>query len=83
VIYYYLKENAAQMPKIVISDPYGKQIRSLSGVKEKGLHSVVWNMRVPRSQTQPQETSAESEYLVTLELGDQRLTQKARVFQER
>ncbi len=82
VIYYYLKEDAAQTPEIIISDLFGKQIRSLSGAKEKGLHSVVWNMQVPRSQRQPDETSAVSEYLVTLELGEIKLNQKARIFRE-
>jgi hypothetical protein len=80
VIYYYLKDEAAEKPKITISDPYGNSLRSLTGVTARGIHSVVWNMRVPRSrgrQAQAEPSSGVTEYVVTLELGDTKLTQKA------
>ena len=84
VIHYYLKDEAAEKPKITISDSTGKSLRSLTGVTARGIHSVIWNMRAPRSrgpQAQAEASTGPSlgytEYLVTLELGDTKLTQKA------
>jgi photosystem II stability/assembly factor-like uncharacterized protein len=84
VIHYYLKDEAVEKPKITISDSSGKSLRSLTGVTARGIHSVVWNMRAPRSrgpQAQAEVQTGPSlgftEYLVTLELGDTKLTQKA------
>jgi hypothetical protein len=83
-IHYYLKDEAAEKPKITISDSSGRSLRTLTGVTARGIHSVVWNMRQPRQRgRQAQESSQEgpslgfTEYLVTLELGDAKLTRKA------
>jgi photosystem II stability/assembly factor-like uncharacterized protein len=84
VIYYYLKDEAAEKPKITISDPYGKSLRSLTGVTARGIHSVAWNMRAPRQrgrQAQAEPSSTVLEYVVTLELGDTKITRKAVVRQ--
>jgi len=84
VIHYYLKDEAAEKPKITIRDSSGKSLRSLTGVTARGIHSVTWNMRVPRQrgrQAQADVLTGPSlgftAYLVTLELGDTKLTQKA------
>ena len=89
VIHYYLKDEASEKPKISISDSSGKSLRTLTGVTTRGIHSVVWNMRVPRSRgqqaqaAQPGPSPGFTEYLVTFELGDTTLTQKAVVRDER
>jgi hypothetical protein len=84
VIHYYLKAEAAEKPKITITDSSGKSLRSLTGVAARGIHSVNWNMRAPRSRGRQAQAEAPAgpslgftEYLVTLELGDTKLTQKA------
>jgi photosystem II stability/assembly factor-like uncharacterized protein len=84
VIHYYLKDAAAEKPKITITDSTGKSLRSLTGDAARGIHSVDWNMRAPRSrgrQAQAEPPAGPNlgftEYLVTLELGDTKLTQKA------
>jgi hypothetical protein len=90
VIHYYLKDEAAEKPKITIFDSTGKSLRSLTGDAGKGIHSVNWNMRAPRSRRRQAQAEAPAgpslgftEYLVTLELGDTKLTQKAVVHDSR
>jgi len=84
VIHYYLKDEAAEKPKITISDSSGKSLRSLTGVTARGIHSVVWTIRAPRQRGRQAQAEAPAgpslgftEYLGTLELGDTKLTQKA------
>jgi len=84
VIHYYLKDEAAEKPKITISDSSGKSLRSLTGVTARGIHSVVWTIRAPRQRRRQAQAEAPAgpslgvtEYVITLELGDTKLTQKA------
>jgi hypothetical protein len=90
-IYYYLKEEAAQKPKISIFDADGKELRSMSGAVERGLHKLQWSPRPARrrfgQQPEPQSPSeillGVTEYLVILELGDTKLNRKARIYTAR
>lgn len=51
-IWYYLKSEAADAPKIEIVDIRGTVLATLTGGKSAGLNKVVWNMRSgPRSLT--------------------------------
>lgn len=44
MIYYYLKDRV-QSVKLEIKDQEGKEIQTLNGIVEKGLHKVFWNLR--------------------------------------
>ena len=86
VIYYYLKNDMSSDVQIKITDPFGKEIDSLKGSKDAGLHRVVWNMRVRASQQaegQPRMRRVPlvepGEYVVILEIGDKKLIQKAQI----
>jgi hypothetical protein len=89
VINYYLKAKTDAKVSVVISDPYGKEMGTVKGKSETGLNQVVWNMR--RKLTPEEQEEARSrgmrmrgapmvspgEYVVTLEVGDQKFTQRA------
>ena len=89
VINYYLKAKTEAKVNVVISDPYGKEIVTLKGKGEAGLNQAVWDMRRMLSQEEQQATRSSGfrmrrapmvesgEYVVTLEVGDQKFTQKA------
>ena len=89
VINYYLKNKTEAKVNVVISDPYGKEIVTLKGKGEAGLNQAVWDMRRMLSQEEQQATRSSGfrmrraplvesgEYVVTLEVGDQKFTQKA------
>ena len=85
VIDYYLKDEVKEKVKITISDSDGKIISRLEGKTNAGINSVIWNMR---RQTTKQENAQmrrrgrgtlvnPGEYVVILEVGDKKLTQKA------
>jgi hypothetical protein len=89
VIRYYLKEKAKDKVKMAITDLSGKVLRELEGKGEAGFNTVVWDMRPSREK---EKSAAEEEwerqrnalvepgeYLVVLEAGGQKLTQKALV----
>ncbi|MBS3818129.1 hypothetical protein KGY73_01280 [bacterium] len=46
VVNYYLKNDVEGKIKILITDPYGKEIRTLEGSTNKGFNRVVWDMRM-------------------------------------
>jgi len=85
VINYYLKEKAAAKVNIRVTDPYGKVLREINGKGEAGMNTVQWDMRVPRPQGQAPGFGGfgggamvdPGEYVVTLEIGDKKLTKKA------
>jgi photosystem II stability/assembly factor-like uncharacterized protein len=85
VINYYLKDEVKEKVKITIADSDGKIISRLEGEANAGINSVIWNMR-----RQPTKEEAAQmwrrrrgilvppgEYVVILEVGDKKLTQKA------
>jgi hypothetical protein len=91
VIKYYLKSEMKEQIRILITDPYGKELFSLRGKKKAGINQVVWNMRQrPPKQESSQQTGTRArvrrgrlappgEYLVVLEVGDKKLTRRAKI----
>lgn len=93
VVNYYLKENAAEDVVVTFSDPYGQELARLKGSKGSGLHHVLWNMRETLSKEEIEKRREQygprytprgdlmppGEYVVTLEVGDQKFSKKARI----
>ena len=89
VINYYLKNKAKEKAKITITDPYGKVFQTLRGSANAGINSVLWNMtrRMTREEIAQMRRSRDpfrrmvppSEYVVILEVGDNKLTRKAHI----
>jgi len=90
VIRYYLKNPVNMAIKITIADPYGKELAKLEGKTEAGINAVAWDMH-PRI---IEESRASwlgrrrdvlarwvypGEYVVTLEVGEKKLTRKAHI----
>ncbi len=71
-VYYYLKEAGDEPAQIVFSDPYGDKLKTIKAENSKGFHKVTWEVRPTRRR--PDVTG---QYLVTLEVGEKKLTQKA------
>jgi hypothetical protein len=85
VIDYYLKNKTKKKVKITVTDPYGKVLSQLNGRTDSGINRVLWNMRIqPRERQTSQDRriwgrvlAEPGEYVVILEIGDKKLTQKA------
>jgi hypothetical protein len=86
VIKYYLKEKAKDKVKITITDISGKVLRELEGKGETGFNTVLWDMRPMKKGEAPPEYEGygarndlvdPGEYIVVLEIGGRKLTQKA------
>ena len=74
---YYLKSKAEGAVKITIADAAGIVFRTLDGPGNAGMNRATWNMGGGRGRgVEP------GEYTVTLQVGGQKLVQKARVLQE-
>lgn len=87
MIRYYLKSQRNDKADITITDPYGKEIARLEGKTSAGINTVVWDMRPPMAGKERaarrwwmRDVLAQwvppGEYVVTLEVGDKKLTQK-------
>jgi photosystem II stability/assembly factor-like uncharacterized protein len=76
VIRYYLKDAAAETPTLVIRDFAGKAVATLSGPKNVGLNTVVWNLR-PGDDKAP--VVEPGEYSATVTVGGRALTKPVRV----
>jgi len=85
-INYYLKEKPKEKVKITVTDSDGQVLAELPGKVEPGINTVLWNMRqIPKKEDiQPGEERwrggklvAPGEYLVTLEVGQRKITRKA------
>jgi hypothetical protein len=74
VINYYLKEKVGRSVTLSVSDPYGTEITKLEATTEPGLNQVFWNF-----DDEEKKKVSPGEYVVTLELGDERLSKRARV----
>ena len=72
-IVYYLK-HASPGASITIADAGGKVVRKVTAQALAGINRAVWNL--DDAQNHP---ASPGEYVVTLEVGDQKLTQKARL----
>jgi len=86
VVYYYLKNDVKEDVRIIITDPYGKELSSLTGSKKAGISSVVWNMQRRLTKEEQERGGARmrsralvspGEYVVTLQIGEKKLTRKA------
>ncbi len=89
-INYYLKDRMDGKINIIVTDPYGQELARLPGTNLPGLNKVVWDMRRRVSaqeglavRRQPRDILAQwvapGEYVVILETGTKRLTQKAKI----
>jgi hypothetical protein len=88
-INYYLKNKTEEKVRVVISDPYGTELGVVKGKSEAGLNQVVWNMRRRLTEEEQEEMRSRGmrqmrapyvkpgEYVVTLEVGEQKFTQRA------
>jgi photosystem II stability/assembly factor-like uncharacterized protein len=79
---YYLKE-AKEKVTLTVADASGATVRTLEGTAKAGINRVVWSFQPMGQFGGPnaparQEISA-GEYVVTLQVGDKKYTQKARV----
>lgn len=91
VINYYLKDEVEDIVKITITDPYGKEINFLPGTKKAGINRIIWNMRQRVTEEEAEQmrqrygrvirnfgrTVTPGEYVISLEVGDKKLTRKA------
>ncbi len=68
-IYYYLKHETKKPVKIFISDPYGKQLGTLEGVKSSGINLVYWDT----AGNEP------GEYVIILTVSKKKWTRKTRL----
>ena len=90
VIRYYLKSARNDAAAIVITDSRGKEVARLKGETAAGINTVVWNMRAgaARRGAAGRRHGAATlringvplgDYVVTLEVGGQKLTQPAQI----
>jgi photosystem II stability/assembly factor-like uncharacterized protein len=87
VISYYLKERAKAKVKVTITDRTGKLLRELEGKGDPGFNRATWDMRPQREKERDADEEfwewrrnpllEPGEYLVVLEAGGRKLTQKA------
>jgi hypothetical protein len=84
VINYYLKDKAKAKVSLTVADPYGKVLRELAGKPDAGLNTVLWDMRLPRSQQAPRFEDGfggpmvdPGEYVVTIDVDGKKFVKKA------
>jgi flagellar hook assembly protein FlgD len=71
---YFLKSKADGAAKITVADAAGTVVRTLDGPGNAGMNRATWDMTGGRGRP-----VAPGEYTVTLQVGGQKLVQKARV----
>ena len=88
---YYLKAKAAGPVRITVTDPSGRELASADGKSEPGIHTWLWDMRPAARRTgggtaggaRPRDVLDQwvgpGEYVVVLQVGDKKWTQKTRV----
>ncbi|HVS36237.1 MAG TPA: hypothetical protein VMS17_11700 [Gemmataceae bacterium] len=76
VVAYYLKEAAKEAPTIMIRDASGKVVATLTGPRNAGLNTVIWNLKPGDAKAQPVEPG---DYSATITVGDRALTKPVRV----
>jgi photosystem II stability/assembly factor-like uncharacterized protein len=83
LIYYYLKQDAAQPVTIMVADLAGNVVRRLQGAQKAGINRVSseggGGFGGGRGGGGRNQQMLPGEYIVTLQVGDLKLTQKARV----
>lgn len=92
VFTYYLREERPDGVTLTITDASGALIRTLAGTTRAGINRVVWDFGVggpvagrgtPGGRAVEQPIAAPGEYLVTVQAGEHKLVQKARVLPPR
>lgn len=80
---YYLRERPKEKVVITIAQPDGATVRTLEGTANAGLNRVAWVSQPGGGFGNPndanQRETPPGDYVVTLQVGDKRYTQKARV----
>lgn len=71
---YYLKEAVQEKVVLTVAEPGGTAIRTLDGTAKVGLNRVVWDFT-----DNARRVLSAGEYVVTLQVGTEKHTQKARV----
>jgi photosystem II stability/assembly factor-like uncharacterized protein len=89
VINYYLKTPASSGARVTITDVQGKTMAQLAGPAQAGLNRVQWNMQVSTGQPPSGRggrgggfgapLAPPGDYLVTLEVGGEKLTKTGRI----
>jgi photosystem II stability/assembly factor-like uncharacterized protein len=89
VAYYYLKNPVKDDVRIIITDPYGKELNNLRGSKKAGINKIVWNMqrrltkeeqkRIRGTRERIQRLVSPGEYLVILQVGEKKLKRKVKI----
>ncbi len=72
--------------RIVITDPYGKELTSLKGNNKAGISRILWNMQRRLTKEERERAGARrrssalvspGEYVVILQIGEKKMTRKA------
>jgi len=86
-IHYYLKKKVVGEAKFTIANFHGQELATFKGETDAGLHRIFWDMRRPvQGQTEPfwmrrlvlphEQWLPPGDYVVTLEIGSKKLSQK-------
>jgi photosystem II stability/assembly factor-like uncharacterized protein len=89
-INYYLKNKGEDKAKVTVTDAFGQELAKLEGKTDAGINTVVWDMRRQAARQEGQfrmrptgplyaQWLPPGEYVIILEIGDKKLTQKARI----
>lgn len=88
---FYLRETPKEPAALVVSDAAGKELRRIKIDAKAGLNQVLWDMRegsmnnaapadrAAQPRGAPTRVAPPGDYLMTLEVGGAKLTQKARI----
>jgi len=90
VINYYLKNKIEGKINIIVTDPYGQELARIEGPNNPGFNSVIWDMRrrmlgqeglaaLGRPRDILSQWVSPGEYVVVLEAGNKKLSQKAKI----
>jgi photosystem II stability/assembly factor-like uncharacterized protein len=81
IVYYYLDHDAAQPPTVTFTDATGKVARTVTGPAKAGINQVASESFMGGGGRGGQGRAAmpPGEYVVTLQVGDTKLTQKAKL----
>jgi photosystem II stability/assembly factor-like uncharacterized protein len=70
-VYYYLRDNQREAPRLTITDGQGKQVAELETNKEAGLHRVTWPLRSGAARKNAESPPVPpGDYYATLRIGD-------------
>jgi photosystem II stability/assembly factor-like uncharacterized protein len=81
--YFYLRDTPKDPVTLTVSDASGKELRKLTANAKAGLNNIRWDMRSSQRQALPAGNTPalapSGDYVMTLQVGDQKLTQKAHI----